>query len=105
MRHLSWLSLLWVAGLLFGGCAQKIRLPRDMTPKARLDALYDAGMLTIRLRNVGQTPLVVDKELVFFLCVSVTGAEGTDLGLVEQQSVTPPKGGFKDRFVSINPGE
>jgi len=89
---------------------------------AQLNASCRDGILTLQLRNISQSPIVVDKELVFFLHLDFYNTEGKWLIVT---STDPKKTApisaenieklreaqekhtkeMRDRFVQLKPGE
>lgn len=69
---------------------------------------HDNPALLIALRNTGDRPIKVDRELVFLTYVTATTADGTVIPFEEDASVDvtrPAPQSLKDRFVSLLPGE
>lgn len=67
----------------------------------------DTSILTVRLRNIGTAPLVVDRELVFLLDVRLIDASGKEIRWTPGADKPFEAGDWKnkDRFVSVKPGE
>jgi hypothetical protein len=63
-------------------------------------------VLLLRFTNIGDTPLYVDRELVFFVAVNVFDKNGKALSWQDRGGVPGPPGSErKERFVLLRPGE
>ena len=103
------IEMLVIASL--AGCSGEpsARNPADLAhhgAKAELGAQYEEGHLTLWLQNTGRTPLIVDKDLVFFVHIRVFDKEGAALEMKEQGlKPRPAKDVARRRFAVLSPGE
>jgi hypothetical protein len=78
----------------------------DKPPRAELNLSYvpDGPALVIELRNTGQTPIKVDRELVLLVDVTFVAADGSVIDPNRLDGVKPPPD-FRGRFITIAPGQ
>jgi hypothetical protein len=75
------------------------------TLKAEITADDDHLLLTIRLRNVGRAPIIVDKDLVLLPSITLVGANRQAVPLQKVAAVDKPsKDALKQRLVALAPG-
>ena len=110
LNHLSTLHGLLAAVALISGCAcEQVRLDvSDCATDgvAELSAACNDSELSVSLKNIGQKPILVDRELVFLLSIYPL-TQDREVISPEGESAVPklPSSSFKDRFVVLNAGE